>query len=187
MVKDKVLQDYLPSNLISYHWPLMWGLPHWSPVDSLYKGPVMQNSDGFFVVIRNKLLNKQSSFQWFEMFQCSCHIIGIEQGVRHCLQNGSLGDISLKKIPFKIQMWGKFHFAFIQILMKCSLQNFAPDMTAVLSWHVLNFVVIWSPAIELQLSEFSSNLNCDDKIVQWVSDSDPEWPALVSFWVGTDP
>ena len=49
----------------------------------------------------------------------------------------------------------KFHFPLIQILMKWSQQNFAHGMTAMLSWRVQNFVVIWSPAIELQLNEIS--------------------------------
>ena len=47
-----------------------------------------------------------------------------------------------------------FIFALIQILMKWSLHNFVYDTTAVLSWHVQNFVAIGSPTIELQLNEF---------------------------------
>ena len=54
-----------------------------------------------------------------------------------------------------IQMWWKFHFALIQVLIKWSLQNFAHDTTAGLSWHVHNFVVICSTVIELELNEFS--------------------------------
>ena len=54
-----------------------------------------------------------------------------------------------------IQMWWKFHFALIQILMKWSLQNLAHGTTAELSWHVPNFVAIWSPVIELELNEIS--------------------------------
>ena len=49
-----------------------------------------------------------------------------------------------------IQMWWKFHFAPIQILIKWSLQYLAHGTTAGLSWHVPNFVAIWSPVIELE-------------------------------------
>ena len=38
----------------------------------------------------------------------------------------------------------------IQILIKWLLQNFAHAMTAVLSWHVQNFVAIWQPGMKLQ-------------------------------------
>ena len=54
-----------------------------------------------------------------------------------------------------IQMWWKFHFALIQILKKWSLQYLAHGTTAGLSWHVPNFVAIWSSVIELELSEIS--------------------------------
>ena len=47
-----------------------------------------------------------------------------------------------------IQMWWKFHFAPIQILIKWSLQYLAHGTTAGLSWHVPNFVAIWSSVIE---------------------------------------
>ena len=52
-------------------------------------------------------------------------------------------------------MWWKFHCALIQILIKWLLQYLAHGMTAGLSWHVPNFVVIWSPVIELELNEIS--------------------------------
>ena len=54
-----------------------------------------------------------------------------------------------------IQMWWKFHFALIQVLIKWSLQNLAHGTTAELSWRVPNFVAIWSTVIELELNEFS--------------------------------
>ena len=37
------------------------------PVDSQYKGPVRQNTDGFFVFSLDKLLNKKPSDQWNEI------------------------------------------------------------------------------------------------------------------------
>ena len=51
-----------------------------------------------------------------------------------------------------IQMWWKFNFALIQIQIKWSLQNFAHDTTAVLSWQVQDFVAILSAAIKLDES-----------------------------------
>ena len=42
-----------------------------------------------------------------------------------------------------IEIRWKFHFALNSVLRKGSLQNFAHATTAVLSWHVLKFVVIW--------------------------------------------
>ena len=48
----------------------------------------------------------------------------------------------------KIHIRWKFHSAPIQVVVKWSLWNFAHGMTAVLSWHVHNFVEIWYPAME---------------------------------------
>ena len=61
-----------------------------------------------------------------------------------------------------IQMWWKFHLALIQVLIKWSLQNLAHGQ---LSWHVPNFVAIWSTVIEWELNDIPSNLKCDGKIV----------------------
>ena len=54
-----------------------------------------------------------------------------------------------------IQIWWKSHFVFTKILMGWSLQNFAHAMTAVLSWHVQKFVVIWWSEMELQQDDVS--------------------------------
>ena len=43
-----------------------------SPVDSPHKGPMIWSFDAFFVVSLNKMLNKFSSCQWFEIWWCSC-------------------------------------------------------------------------------------------------------------------
>ena len=56
-------------------------------------------------------------------------------------------------IAFQIR-W-KFRFTLISSLIKWSLQNFEHGTTAVLSWHVQNFVAIWWPATELQQDEVS--------------------------------
>ena len=53
------------------------------------------------------------------------------------------------------QMWWKFHFALIKILIKWSLQYLAHGTTAGLSWHVPNVVAIWSSVVELELNEIS--------------------------------
>ena len=50
-----------------------------------------------------------------------------------------------------IQMWWKFHFALIPILIKWSLHYLAHGTTAGLSWHMPNFVVIWLSVIESEL------------------------------------
>ena len=42
-----------------------------------------------------------------------------------------------------IQIWWKFHSAFTQTVVKWLLWNFAYGMTAVLSWHVQNFIAIY--------------------------------------------
>ena len=65
------------------------------------------------------------------------------------------GDHFTNNFSITIQKWWKFHFALIQILIKWSLQNLAHGTTAGLSWHVPNFVVIWSPLIKLELNEIS--------------------------------
>ena len=49
----------------------------------------------------------------------------------------------------KIQIWWKFNFCFIHILGIWLSQNFAHAMTAVLLWHVQNFVTICQSEIEL--------------------------------------
>ena len=54
-----------------------------------------------------------------------------------------------------IQIRWKFRFSVISILIQWSLQNFVHGTTAVLSWHVQKFVVIWWPATKLQHSEIS--------------------------------
>ena len=54
-----------------------------------------------------------------------------------------------------IQMWWKFLCALIPILIQWSLQYLAHGTTAGLSWHVPNFVAIWSPVVELELNEIS--------------------------------
>ena len=46
-------------------------------------------------------------------------------------------------VSFVIQIRWKFRFSLIHILLDWSLQNFAHDTTAVLSWHVQNCVAIW--------------------------------------------
>ena len=48
-----------------------------------------------------------------------------------------------------IKIWWIFHSALIQILIKWSLWNFAHGMTAVLSWHVQNFVAIQYPTLKV--------------------------------------
>ena len=80
-------------------------------------------------------------------------------GLFHCptgLGGGSgSGAHFTNNFSITIQMWWKFHFALIQILIKWSLQYLAHGTTAGLSWHVPNFVAMWSSVIELELNEIS--------------------------------
>ena len=52
---------------------------HWSLVDFSHNESEMQHFDVFFVISLNKLLNKHSMCQWFEVPLCSCgmNVIGI--------------------------------------------------------------------------------------------------------------
>ena len=56
---------------------------------------------------------------------------------------------------FIIQIRWKFHSALIQVLVKWLLWNFARDITAVLSWHVQNFVVVLHNTMKLHQNQFS--------------------------------
>ena len=66
-----------------------------------------------------------------------------------------LGTHFTNNISIKLKIRWKFHFALILIPKMWSLQIFAYDMTALLSCHVQNFVVIWYQKFELQQNEFS--------------------------------
>ena len=61
----------MPWKSFPYYWPRMRGV-HRSKVASNAK--VLQSFDVFFVVSLDKLVNKQSSFQWFEMPWRSCDV-----------------------------------------------------------------------------------------------------------------
>ena len=50
--------------------PFVRGI-HWSPVDSLHKGPVMRSFDVFFDISVCKQLNKQSRGKWIKMSRWS--------------------------------------------------------------------------------------------------------------------
>ena len=63
-----------------------------------------------------------------------------------------------------IQIRWKFRCTLIiSILIQWLQQNFAHGTTAVLSWHVQNFVAIWWPVTELQQGKVY--FNCGQKIV----------------------
>ena len=62
-----------------------------------------------------------------------------------------------------IQIQWKFHSALTQAVVKWSLWKFAYGTTAVLSWHVQNFVVI---LYLTKSNNFPSNLISDGKIVR---------------------
>ena len=64
------------------------------------------------------------------------------------------------------QMWWKFHFALIQILIKWSLQYLAHATTAGLSWHVPNVVAIWSSVVEWNFHHIW--IVMEKSLVKWV-------------------
>ena len=108
---------------------------------------------------------------WFEMFLS--------------LNHQSVMDYDLSPTRFRVmpkthqvplqQLWGPFHKLFsiiTQVWWTFHLQihqNFnvviAHGTAAVLSWHLQNFVAIWSPAIEKQLNEISVEFELWWKIV----------------------
>ena len=65
------------------------------------------------------------------------------------------GPRSTNVFSIAIQIQWKLHFALISIPIQWSLQNFVHGTTAVLSWHVQKFVVMWWPVTELQQGEVS--------------------------------
>ena len=75
-----------------------------------------------------------------------------------------------------IHIWLKFHFTLSQILINWSLQNFAHDTTAVLSWHVQKFVVIWWPVIEIFSIKFELLMN--RLLVKWTHVPQPLWSGI---------
>ena len=70
-----------------------------------------------------------------------------------------------KDISIVIQIQWKFHFALIQVVRKWMLWNFAHDMTALLTWHVQNFVTIYVIKALCSKNNFPLNLNDNGKIV----------------------
>ena len=64
-----------------------------------------------------------------------------------CLVCGR-GPVSLCVFSDVFQIQWKWHSALIKVVMKWSLWNFAHGMTAVMSWHVQNFVAMWYPTVE---------------------------------------
>ena len=70
-------------------------------------------------------------------------------------------SISLSILYIIILFWCKFHAAFIHILIKWSLQNFAHAMTAQLSWHVQIFEVMWCHTRKSKLNQNDSTIQSE--------------------------
>ena len=75
--------------------------------------------------------------------------------------------ISLTIFPSQFKSQWKFDFVLNQILKNRSLQNFAHDMTAVLSCHVQKFVVIYWPRTEWHQHENSIKIELWVKNREW--------------------
>ena len=119
--------------------------------------PVTRSFDVFFDRRLNKRLSKQPRGWWLETLSCSLWRQSNEYDktsikIWHLKSIGDPGAHFTNNFAITIQMWWKFHFALIQVLIKWSLQNLAHGTTAWLSWHVPNFVAIWLIVIELELN-----------------------------------
>ena len=83
------------------------------------------------------------------------HVITRSSHVQARITKFGPGARFTNNFSITMQMWWKFHFALIQIIIKWSLQYLVHGTTAGLLWHVPNFVAIWSSVIELELNEIS--------------------------------
>ena len=124
---------------------------HWWPVNSPHKGPVTRN---MFHLMTSSWYAKFPPL-WFMQFS----------------KNGS-GAHFTNNFSITIQMWWKFHFALIQILIKWSLQYLAHGTTAGLSWHVPNFYcdVIISNWIRAKWNFHHIWIVMEKSLVKWVPD-----------------
>ena len=141
---DWLLNSPTTKKISTFHitGPLWWVSPH--PVYSFHQGPVMW---------------KAFCMPW------DYHEILITQWpLQSCCETAKFVDIwkpgagprFTNVFSIAIQIRWKLRFALISIPIQWSLQNFVHGMTAVLSWHVQQFVVIWWPVTELQQGEVSS-------------------------------
>ena len=117
---DYVLQDLgtwemFPSVEMSFtcHWIVfcitdpLWGEPL-SMVDSPHKGPGIHTTDLFLAVCQNKMLNKQSSCQWFVMQKRSCKITEMRLDYYHfngLMQYCSISSVLHWAIKFMLWYW----------------------------------------------------------------------------------
>ena len=68
---DHLHYDVMTWKQFLHYWPFVRGI-HWSRVDSHNKEPVRRVFDDFFDGSLNRLLNEQSSCQWFQTLLCPC-------------------------------------------------------------------------------------------------------------------
>ena len=73
----------------------------------------------------------------------------------------------------------KFHSALIQVVVKWLLWNFVDGTTAMLSWHVQNFVAIWYQQWNDTKTNFPSNLSHAKKIGYEMASC----CIMISWWV----
>ena len=76
-----------------------------------------------------------------------------------------------------IKMGWKFHTALIQVVVKWSLRYFAHGTTALLSWHVQNFVAIWYRTRDSNQNHSFVEFESWWKIsfVKWAPELDHHW------------
>ena len=128
-------------------------LPSWNP--QTYEAPHLDHGSIYQICWFSPLYGSQTLLP-----QCHCLLTD------RCAEIRSKGHdeqrpISLTIFSIAIQIWWKFCITLTSILIRWSLQNFVHGTTAVLSWHVENFVAIWWPAtVSYSKTKFPSNLNC---------------------------
>ena len=116
-----------------HHWSFVRGNHRW-PVDSPHKRPVMRK--------KVPMRWRHHVVKHVVCVNYSCNLL-FEIDER---QNQHRGPLYERFSPV-IQIWWKFHSPLTQFVVKWSLWNLALGTKAVLSWHVQNFVTIWSDKI----------------------------------------
>ena len=128
-----------------------------NPLAWKHFGPFAGNGGGgmsFVPVGLNRLLNKQSSRQWFLIFDVSFRFVHcrvcLEMACPTVMPSGNCSYASLVtwahftyEFSIVIQIRWKIRSALVHALLIWWLWNFAHNTTAVLSWHMQNFVTIW--------------------------------------------
>ena len=144
---DTLHDDVIKWKHFPRYWPFVRGI-HRSPVNSPHKGH--WRGALIFVYLRlNKRLSKQSRRWWFETPSCPLW--------RQCNVGGGhkAGAPFTNDFSIVIRIRWKLHSTLLWVVVMWSLRNFAHSTTAMLSWHVHNFVAICHLTMELPSGQIS--------------------------------